>query len=46
MWELVPLSKVSWEEGVSEGWMVCPFLEELLGASGSWGHSAGGTGVC
>ena len=35
MWQLVPLSKGLWEDGVPEGWMVCPLLKETLGASGS-----------
>ena len=36
MWELVPLSNSKGSlEGVSEGWMVCPFLEETKGTSGS-----------
>ena len=25
-----------WEEEISESWMVCPFLEELMWASDSW----------
>ena len=36
LWKLVPLSEGPWEEGISDSWMVCPFLEESQWASGSW----------
>ena len=36
LWKLVPPSECLWEEGISENWMVYPFLEESLWASGSW----------
>lgn len=35
LWKLVPLLEGPWEEGMSESWMVCTFLEELLWVLGS-----------